>query len=470
MAEFAHMISVDWLEVFGHLGYDIEPGSYVGKSLKTYIVEDTGLTSKVFRSIYTIKYNNYQYATLLFHPASSIINQSACCLKLDNRILYHQGFISVLYDLLSALQIKYKGVTRLDLCLDCNNLADGTPVPQFLHDLMFCQTHTAGHVYRKGSQRINVECRRSATSGCSISAMRWGSRASNICVYCYNKSLEMAEVKIKPWIVESWERNGLKHEIYDAWNQLTDRSRKSNIKNGTTDKYIGNSVWRFEISIKSEGRDILNMSDGELFTLSPRFLECQEKIESLFWVYAEKYLCFYKSTGQTNTRCYPRYYLFGEDELRVVTDKPINLNHYADTGRTELIAANVLDKLASKYSDLSEQYSIILHQCVEFLTKLAGCKKYNARLNNSESSILRMCAEDRLSAFDGLLMEVVNDNFEKRRYMQPESLYTFTRSLMDSINDMEEREWAQRQLNSMPSMNNHPAQSAECPTDKTQES
>ena len=80
-----------------------------------------------------------------------------------------------------------------------------------------------------------------------------------------------------------------------------------------------------------------------------------------------------------------------------------------------------------------------------------------------------MCAEDRLSAFDGLLMEVVNDNFEKRRYMQPESLYTFTRSLMDSINEIEEREWAERQLNSMPPMNNHPERSSECPTNKTQE-
>ena len=236
------MISVDWLEIFGILRTNVEPGSYVGKSLKTYVVEDTGLTSKVFRNIYTIKYNNYQYATLLLRPASTIINQSACCLKLDNRILYHQGFISVLYDLLSALQFKYKGVSRLDLCLDCNNLADGTPVPQFLHDLMFCQTHTAGHVYRKGSQRINVDCRRSATTGCSITAMRWGSRASNVCVYCYNKSLEMAEVKIKPWIVEAWEKNGLQHEIFDAWNKLSDKARKSNVNNGTTDRYIGHSV------------------------------------------------------------------------------------------------------------------------------------------------------------------------------------------------------------------------------------
>ena len=45
MAEFKHMISVDWLEIFGILRTNIEPGSYVGKSLKTYIVEDTGLTS-----------------------------------------------------------------------------------------------------------------------------------------------------------------------------------------------------------------------------------------------------------------------------------------------------------------------------------------------------------------------------------------------------------------------------------------
>lgn len=450
MSDFKHMISVDWLEVFGHLQGYMAEGDYVGKSLKRYVVTDTGLSGKVFRHIYKVEYNGMSYATLMFEPTSSIINKAACCLKLENRLLYHQGFIGVLYDLLSALNIKYKGVTRLDLCLDCNQLADGTPVGQFLYDLMFSQVHTAGHVFRKGSRKMAVDCVRSAASGCSITAMRWGSRASNVCAYCYNKSLEMVECKIKPWIVEAWERNGLQHSVYEKWDELKDRSKKNAIKNGTAVNYVETAVWRFEISIKSEGADVLNMADGELFRLSPRFLETQKRIEELFWVYAERQLCFYKSKGQTNTRCYPRYYPFGEDTPKQITEKPININHYADTGRTELIVANTLDKLASKYSDLSEQYSYVINQCVEFLTRLAGCKKADARLKNSESSILRMCAEDRLSVFDGLLLEIVNDSFEKRRNLQAESLYTFSRSLMDSIKEADQREWAERQINSMP--------------------
>lgn len=443
MAEFKHMISVDWLEVFTHRTIEIKPGEYVGKSFKRYQVEDTGASTRVFRSVYSIKRGEINYATICFDPASSVIDPLACTLKLDNRLLYHQGYIEILWDILYALQLKYKGVTRLDICLDCNRLADGTSVPQFLYDLMFSQVHTTGHIYKVGSRRMSVECRRGAATGTSITAMRWGSRASNVCAYCYNKSLEMLECKIKPWIVEAWEKNGLKHDVYYSWENLSEKARTECIKNGTTDKFLETSVWRFEISIKSQGTDILNMADGELFRVSPDYFNVQERVEALWWIYCKKVLQFRKSEGQTNTRCYPNYYPFGEEGVKSTTSMPINMNVFADTGRTELIVARTLDKLATKYVDLGEQYSAVINSCVEFLSRLAGYKKANAKLRNSDTSIARMTAEERISVFDGLLITLAEEMYKKRIQVGARSLYSFSQSLMDSLKEAELREWAE---------------------------
>ena len=63
-------------------------------------------------------------------------------------------------------------------------------------------------------------------------------------------------MKDKPWIRETWEKNGL-------------------INSDSV------HVWRSEISIKADGKDLLNMGTGELFRLSPRYLEAQEQVEKL---------------------------------------------------------------------------------------------------------------------------------------------------------------------------------------------
>lgn len=446
MADFKHMISCDWLEVFCYRTVELIPRTYLSPSNKMYIMEDTGKSSKVFRNIYTIKYDGMEYATLCLNPSSPIMKETACTLKLHNRLLYHQGFIGKLYDMLGAFFLTYKGITRIDLCLDCNTLADGTSVPQFLHDLLFSPVHTAGHVYRKGSKKMAVDCSRSATSGCNVTAIRWGSRASNVCCYIYNKSLEMAEVKIKPWIVSAWEANGIQHRIYDKWNTLNDRRKKNAIKNGETSTYIETSVWRWEISIKSEGEDLLNMEDGELFRLSPSFIDAQDKIESLFWVYAEKMFKFYKSTGQTNTRCYPVYRPIGEPIAKSRTIKPVNLNSNIETGKSEIMVANKLEELSNKVSSIDEDFADMLDIMVDFFRRIAGAKKDASGSNDRECSVLRLTATERISRFDGLYIDLIQELYKKERPVEPDKVYNYSKSLCDAIEEANLRDWCERQM------------------------
>lgn len=440
-----YCIAVDWLQVFCHKTICIEVGSYVGKSLKTYVVEDTGNSSQVFSSVYRVKCGALEVAVLCMNPKSSVIDSRAVTLKLDNRVLYHQGYIERLYDIMYALRLEYKGITRLDLCYDCNTLKGGESVSKLLYDCVFSPCNQVGHTFRKGSRKMTINCNRAQSSGAEITALRWGSRSSAVCVYAYNKSLEMLEQKIKPWIVDYWEKNGLVHKVYDSWDRLSEKQQNLKVENGQTTGYIETSVWRFEISIKAEGRDILNMSTGDLFCISPRFIECQSKVESLFWAYAEKYLCFYRSIGQKNPRDYPRYYPLSRREDEKVTDMPITINRFADTGKTEIAAANLLEKLATEYSDLGEQYSFAMVQCIEFLKRISGYKKNASRCDDSSEMLSRMVAEKSLSLFDGMYINLFDKLHEERYGEHPELIYNFTRSLLDAVREADEREWAAAQ-------------------------
>ena len=106
-------------------------------------------------------------------------------------------------------------------------------------------------------------------------------------LYIYDKTQELKEIKDKPWIRTCWERNGL---ISD------DKTH----------------VFRCEISIKCDGMDLLNMSTGQLFKLSPHYMENQPNIEKLFHFYAAELFDFRRKGNHNRLRDYDKVELFRE--------------------------------------------------------------------------------------------------------------------------------------------------------------
>lgn len=368
-----YCISVDWLQVYCLNNLSDVPESGYGLC-RAFSSEKLDRVTPLWTEVYSIKYNSMEVAEYCRFPRSSAMDAKGCTIKLHNRVLYSAQFIAVLRQVMLFLNVQYVGVTRLDLCYDCNYLHGHRSVHDFLFQYFIHAPYCSGHIIRNGSRKVQVNATRTTHGATTISAMRWGSKSSAVGVYCYNKSLELLEVHDKPWIREAWEKVGLVND-YDAdgWNSLDDRDRNRCVHEGRTDKYIKTSVWRFEISIKSEGRDIINLSTGQLFRIDLSYLTTQQYIERLFYVYASKYLDFRESTGQSDIRNYPKMCIFemsGNTEL-----KPIHINKSADTGRTEKIAANRLRKLAETYSDLTTQDLAAINAAVNFLYEISGMKK-----------------------------------------------------------------------------------------------
>lgn len=355
-------ISVDWLQVFTLCApLDSQKLNFGGRSYNL-IVED-GQTP-LFQRVLKLVHNGRRYATILQEPRNKVITARATMIKLDNRVLYSEQFVQLLYDLMEAIGARYKGITRLDLCCDFNKLHGGLNVQRFIKAFLNGVEGVKGDIVRVGSNKFMIVGSKDGASISNINSIRFGSFKSKVGAYIYNKTLELKEVKDKPWIREVWKQAGL----------ISDEKTP---------------VWRAEISINSEGTDVLNMGSGELFRLSPRFLEYKSSIERLFHIYAKKAFHFRKCEGQKNKRFYKDMNLFGAPEMGC---RPYYVSKSADTGRTEKICANKLAQLMEEYSDIAGIDVVGINTAIKFLLELNGYKSSIARATQNERELSRFKA------------------------------------------------------------------------------
>lgn len=342
-------ISVDWLQVYTvtNQNYPIPTSGKLSEKDYTFEFSTKEYHSAMFKNIVEVKMRNMETAIIEYSPRSSKLNPRMCIIKLANRILYSNRYIEILYALMKSLRVQYKGITRIDLCYDCIKFANGFSPSRFINKYVMIPDTEIGGIIRKGSDEFTCHGKKSHGSASKINYISFGSPQSRVRAYIYDKSQELQEVKDKPWIREMWKENGLE----------------------PTEK---NHVYRCEISIKAEGTDLLNMSTGELFRLSPEYLENQKSIEKIFHFYADKYLSFSRNGGQKHRKNFEKLELFANKPE--ITCKPRHISTSADTGRMEKICYNKLDTLSEKYTDLSEPRRAAIQSTMEFLKELEGVK------------------------------------------------------------------------------------------------
>lgn len=367
-----YCISLDWLQVYCNHAPSLLCAEYctVKGTIKTKI-QDYG--TSLWQKVYIVTYRDREIATVCMCPRNEKIPHDGCTIKLANRVLYSHEWLDWINVLMSEFKVKYVGITRIDVCYDCNWLAGGRSVDEFLMQYFTHAPYTAGHIIRSGSRKVTINALRSNKGAVSISAMRWGSKGSDVGAYCYNKSLELVEVKDKPWIRETWEKAGLSNIWREKdWNALRPKEKDMAINSGDVNEYIDVPVWRFEISIKGHGKDLLDLNTGNLFRLNLSYFTCQNAVENLFYVYASKVLDFRMSTGQSKIRYYPALKIF--EQSKEVSERPYTVSMLADTGRTEKVIANKLQELSEVYTDVAGVDKTSLEAALSFIRAIAGAK------------------------------------------------------------------------------------------------
>lgn len=340
-----YCIAIDWLEVCCY-GAPLRNMELSIDGRKYYVTREERSTA-LFRDFFVVTHKNLEYAYIRQNPRLSRIKKSTSCVKLNNRVLYHEGCIDFLLKLLKALHLRYHGITRLDLAYDCNKFFDGRNPHRFIRDFVNKPMSEKGGMYLAGSKEYTLHGRKSISNDGQMNYIQFGGKSSTQKGYIYNKSLELKEVKDKPWIRDMWERNGLKND----------------------DK---NPVWRAEISIRSESKDLLNLETGQLFALAPNYINCYENIKKVFHFFAARVFDFRINQGQKNRRHFPRLVLF--DKGVEITCLPRRVSNKCDSGRSEKMCKNKLQSLSRTYVDMSESVRSSLYAAIEWIENLSSLK------------------------------------------------------------------------------------------------
>lgn len=314
-----YCINIDWLQVYCH-DYNTLPLDklYNGKSEYEFVLQE--YSSRHFKQIWrVVDADGDDYAIIQRHPCSTILSRDAAIIQLNNRELYKSLFASRFLLFLREHQFTYKSLSRLDVCLDSNTLYKGRPYASFIRSIMNSRYLKNNQAKVKWSFSSMADVGRPmCCNSCSF-----GSRTSSVSAKMYNKSLELREVKNKPYIIENWRFNGL-----------------------NTDE----DVWRIEFTIKSDAATTVKTSTGEIFKLNLNILEFQDQIEDIFFSYAKKYFDFKINDGTKNKSRMTSLQLFPSE--RVTTMRPMKITDCKDANRADRIFLKKLHHLLDELNNL----------------------------------------------------------------------------------------------------------------------
>lgn len=261
-------IVIDWLQV-----------NATGRMSDSVIsqLELQPYSTRVFKSVYILRAFTEDMATIACNPLSPVIPSDTHLIKFHNKLLYSTDLEQRIEYTLNFLGLTFKGLSRLDLAHDfnkfANNLLPHNLINRFLLKKWLHVGKQSFKVYGKGGVNQSFE------------TLRFGKNDSELSVYLYNKSIELNQVKDKPWIREFWQHNAISQS---------------------------NDVWRLEVSLKGNRLHYVDESSGNIERLSLSNIFDQLFLHKLYFSLVDKYFKFVRPETNRNISRMKQVQLFDE--------------------------------------------------------------------------------------------------------------------------------------------------------------
>ena len=236
-------VNIYWLEVYcleDWIGYPHNANYFRERG---FFVRERDYGTPMYREMFTIYgEDDMPFIEIRRQPKSTYERQEnglfdpmSAHVRLANRTCYFQTCAQVLQLFLEEHHFAFRRISRIDICLDFE-LFDTRDNPQ-----TFLQRYFAGK-YAKINQTNVTSHARDHWDKRRWNSVSWGSKTSMVSTKLYNKTLELKEVKDKPYIRQAWKASGLVDDIQDLW------------KIGENSEKYQPDIWRLEFSIKSSTR------------------------------------------------------------------------------------------------------------------------------------------------------------------------------------------------------------------------
>jgi len=246
-------VGCDWLQVYC-IG--------IWESRNGYNIKILDYSTRHFKYVAEIYRRGELLGSVAFCPFSSIINPMGALLKLDNQVLYRYDCFKLLDEIVLGFGIQVVNITRIDLFRDFNLFKYG------LEPSSVIRRYCNGEYLKAGSCNFKIQ------GECSylpdFQYLRFGSNSSDFSVYLYNKSKELEQRSMKPYILERAKMLGVD---------------------------VAKPVWRLEISLKSSSIKQLEKSSGDLINCDLDYFKNVVNMRQFYYIAVEKYFKFYHNDG-----------------------------------------------------------------------------------------------------------------------------------------------------------------------------
>lgn len=215
-------VALDWVQL--HVS---SATRWAEHTTSKYQMKITG-RSKVFREIYSIIRiaDNQTVATYATDAVEAILGEGHGILKIENRELYLHGSDLYAYtcELLAHLNLKFIGITRLDIAYDFHRFAHGRDPQNFIRDFL------TGDILKFHKAKFRVAGVHGDRN--EFQTISFGAKTSMVQYKLYNKTKEQEEASRKPYIWESWEKKSSLDVTKDIWRlEFTINSNTSTLLN-----------------------------------------------------------------------------------------------------------------------------------------------------------------------------------------------------------------------------------------------
>lgn len=237
-------INIDWLEVYAiesNIGFPHNADFF--RNIGWQVVErDYG--TRVYKEMFTLyDTQGHPIIEIRRNPKSSwydmnkgILDPYGCHIRLTNRACYFDDAAGFMQQFLERYMYNCNRISRIDICLDFEKFDTGDDPQKFL-DRYINKKYSKINQGRIGLNGLDK------WDGRYWNSVRWGNKNSMVSTKFYDKTLELSEVKDKPYIRQAWFLSGL----VEDWFELTKKNSQGEIYKPR--------IWRLEYSIKSSQKN-----------------------------------------------------------------------------------------------------------------------------------------------------------------------------------------------------------------------
>lgn len=281
-------INIDWLEVYALESVDLFPCNATYFRNHGYFVRERDYGTRVYAEMFTILDDHDQPLLEIRRAPYSekgmdggFFPRESCHIRLANATCYRSDAITLLRDFMAKHNYTFKKIFRIDICLDFERFDKGDDPNVFM------QRFIQGRYSKVNQANISAHGV-DQWSGRFWNSLSWGNPKSMVSTKLYCKTLELLQVKDKPYIRYAWFDAGL---IDDPVHLTKRRS------DGTIDKP---AIWRVEFSLKSSAQRIIRLEkngNADEQIILPHTLSCYDselKLLTAFASLAQHYFHFKK--------------------------------------------------------------------------------------------------------------------------------------------------------------------------------